>query len=186
MNLNNLLVAMNIICYSGKLNPFDCYNLGNLYQKIMGHKLYLEQKEKKKSPLTPLVEEDVEEVVEEKKIEEEGKVVEEEEKVVEEEGKVVEEGKVEEEGKVVEEEKVEEEEKVAESLPGEDVNNKERKVEIKFVETIDVEDLANIHNLIYTYSKIDGIYTDINKENIEILLSDIKNTVEKFHKEHKK
>ena len=44
ININNLLVSMNIICKSGKLEPFDSESLGILYKRIYGHKLFIEQK----------------------------------------------------------------------------------------------------------------------------------------------
>ena len=213
MNLNNLIVAMNIICYSGKLNPFDCYNLGLLYKKIYGHKLYLDQNStdnKDKSNKENNVDQvDMESVNTEAQVENTESQVENTESQVENTEAQVENTEAQVENTEVQVEntevqventeaqventevqventevQVENTEVQVENTEVQVENNGVKRSEIKIdlVETIDIEDLANIHNLLFTYSKIEGVYVDENKENIEKLLDEIKKVVENFLK----
>ena len=178
INLDNLLTSINIICISGKMNALDMEELGRLYKKIYGHKLFNLNKKTETNKSTESNEtksESEESESESKKSVEavsESKTIE-----TESDSKETTESKEETDSKETTESNKIDDSQSNESTKSNETEDSE-KYYIEFVETIDVEDIVKIHNFLNKYSKINGIFIDNNLTAINLIIEKLKELIQ--------
>ena len=179
INLDNLLTSINIICISGKMNALDMEELGRLYKIIYGHKLFNLNKKTETNKSTESNEtksESEESESESKKSVEavsESKAIE-----TESDSKETTESKEEK----TDSKETTESNNIDDSQSNESTKSNEtedsEKYYIKFVETIDLEDIVKIHNFLNKYSKINGIFIDNNLTAINLIIEKLKEVIQ--------
>ena len=182
INLDNLLTSINIICISGKMNALDMEEIGRLYKKIYGHKLYnlnkkpetnksneSESKESVESESKPKesVESESKESFKAESNESESKAIDSKEKT--------------------DSKETTESNKIEYSNSNESTKSNEtddsEKYYIEYVETIDIEDIVKIHNFFNKYSKINGIFIDNNFTAINLIIEKLKELIQNHIKQ---
>ena len=192
INLDNLLTSINIICISGKMNALDMEEIGRLYKKIYGHKLYnLNKKpETNKSNESESKESVESESKPKESVESESKPKESVESESKESFKAE---SNESESKAIDSKEKTDSKETTESNKIEYSNSNEstksnetddsEKYYIEYVETIDIEDIVKIHNFFNKYSKINGIFIDNNFTAINLIIEKLKELIQNHIKQ---
>ena len=181
INLDNLLTSINIICISGKMNALDMEELGRLYKKLYGHKLFNLNKntETNKSTESNETKSESEESESKKSVEvvSESKAIE-----TESDSKETTESKDE-----TDSNETTESNKIDDSQSNESTKSNEtedsEKYYIEYVETIDIEYIVKIHNFLNKYSKINGIFIDNNLTAVNLIIENLKELIQNHIKQ---
>ena len=160
--LNDILIAINIISYSGKLNPLDMQELGRLYRVFVGFQLYSKIDAQKKNENINDDSENKSEGIENKS---EG---------------------IENKSEGIENKSEGIENKSEEIENKSELNISQPEYNIKLVKSLELKDIVDIHNLIYKYSQIENIFKDKNKEGINLLITNIRNFIKEISNQEKK
>ena len=209
VNLENLLISINIICTSGKLNVLDMEELGKLYRKIYGHKAYIFKQNSTKSSNEGKSNEFKSESTESNEFKSESTESNEVKSESTESNEVKSEST---ESNEVKSESTESNEIKSESTESNEIKSEstesndnsessnevksdsnesnDEKYYIEYVESLDIEDIVKIHNILNKYSKIEGIFIDTNSTSIKLIINNLKdlvqNHINSLNKEEKK